>query len=77
MNLEAYIREFVDQRGKTVPETWYLHSPAYRAENSGALRQDWPGVPLPADRSLLLASAELGQRVAALLDSQTPNDCHH
>ncbi len=26
-----------------------LHSPAYRSENQGALRQDWPRMPLPQD----------------------------
>ena len=49
-----------------------LHAPAYRAENVGALRQDWPRVPLPANRDALLASAALGRRVAALLDPETP-----
>jgi very-short-patch-repair endonuclease len=49
-----------------------LHAPAYRNENAGALRQDWPRIPLPATRELLLASAELGRRVAALLDSEQP-----
>ena len=49
-----------------------LHAPAYRAENAGALRQDWPRVPLPASRDLLLASAELGRKIAALLDSEHP-----
>ena len=49
-----------------------LHAPAYRAENAGALRQDWPRLPLPADRAALLASAALGRRVAALLDPETP-----
>lgn len=49
-----------------------LHAPAYRAENAGALRQDWPRIPLPADRDALLASAALGRRVAALLDPETP-----
>ncbi|NTW98073.1 MAG: DNA methyltransferase, partial [Oscillochloris sp.] len=49
-----------------------LHAPAYRAENAGALRQDWPRVPLPASRALLLASAELGRQVAALLDNERP-----
>ena len=51
-----------------------LHSPEYRAENSGALRQDWPRVPLPKSREALLASAELGRQVAALLDTETPVD---
>jgi hypothetical protein len=45
-----------------------LHAPQYRAENGGALRQDWPRVPLPATGAALRASAALGRRVAALLD---------
>jgi hypothetical protein len=49
-----------------------LHSPAYRVENAGALRQDWPRVPLPKTREALEASAALGQQVAALLDVETP-----
>lgn len=49
-----------------------LHAPAYAAKNAAALRQDWPRVPLPVERDLLLASAELGRRVAALLDPETP-----
>ena len=59
------------------PETLFyhtlavLHSPAYRKENSGALRQDWPRVALPKSCEVLLASAELGEQVAALLDSET------
>jgi hypothetical protein len=51
-----------------------LHSPDYRAENSGALRQDWPRIPLPKSREALLTSAELGKQVAALLDTETPVD---
>jgi very-short-patch-repair endonuclease len=49
-----------------------LHSPAYRVENAGALRQDWPRVPLPKTREALEASAALGRQVAALLDVETP-----
>ena len=49
-----------------------LHAPGYRVENAGALRQDWPRVPLPAERPRLLASAELGRRIAALLDPERP-----
>jgi hypothetical protein len=49
-----------------------LHAPAYRAENAGALRQDWPRIPLPDSRELLLASAKLGKRIAALLDTEAP-----
>lgn len=49
-----------------------LHSPVYRVENAGALRQDWPRVPLPTTIDMLEASAALGRQVAALLDVETP-----
>ena len=49
-----------------------LHAPAYRDENGGALRQDWPRIPLPDSKELLLASAALGKQIAALLDTETP-----
>lgn len=49
-----------------------LHAPGYRSENAGALRQDWPRVPLPESKKALLASAELGRQVAALLDTEQP-----
>jgi hypothetical protein len=48
-----------------------LHAPAYNSENSGALRQDWPRIPLPANREALLASAALGRQIATLLDTET------
>jgi hypothetical protein len=47
-----------------------LHSPAYRIENSGALRQDWPRVPLPANRSQILSSGALGKALCSLLDPE-------
>lgn len=47
-------------------------APAYRSKNSGALRQDWPRIPLPNSKELLLASAELGRQIAALLDTEKP-----
>ena len=50
------------------------YSPAYLKENLDALRQDWPRVPLPESKVALLASAVLGKRVAALLDTETPVD---
>ncbi|MBU1664115.1 MAG: N-6 DNA methylase [Gammaproteobacteria bacterium] len=49
-----------------------LHSTVYRTENAGALRQDWPRIPLPAALATLTTSADLGRRVAALLDTETP-----
>ena len=47
-----------------------LHAASYAAENSGALRQDWPRVPLSSSKEALLHSAELGRKVAALLDTE-------
>ena len=45
-----------------------MHSPAYRTENHGALRQDWPRIPLPASAHMLEASAILGRQVVSLFD---------
>ena len=57
-----------------------LHDPAYREANAGALRMEWPRIPLPgwpdgdqdgaADE--LAKSAARGRELAALLDSDTP-----
>ncbi len=47
-----------------------VHSSAYRTENADALRLDWPRIPLPARKQTLVDSAELGQRIAALLDTE-------
>jgi hypothetical protein len=46
------------------------YAPAYLAENADGIRGDWPRVPLPADAVALRASAALGRRVAALLDTE-------
>jgi hypothetical protein len=46
------------------------YSPAYLADNADGIAQDWPRIPLPASRDALLASAALGRRVAALLDTE-------
>jgi hypothetical protein len=48
------------------------YSPAYLAENADGIRQDWPRIPLPDSKKALIASAELGKQVAALLDTETP-----
>ncbi|MFP5265461.1 MAG: type ISP restriction/modification enzyme [Blastocatellia bacterium] len=49
-----------------------LHAPMYSVENAGALRQDWPRVPLPDLKEALEASSRLGREIAALLDTETP-----
>ena len=57
-----------------------LHDPAYRESNAGALRMEWPRIPLPGwpdgDASeaakTLARSAARGRELAALLDPDTP-----
>ena len=57
-----------------------LHDPAYREANSGALRMEWPRIPLPgwpdgkADgaANALAESAARGRELAGLLDPDTP-----
>ena len=61
-----------------------LHDPAYREANAGALRMEWPRIPLPgwsggdSDADVgdaadeLRASAARGRELAALLDPETP-----
>jgi hypothetical protein len=48
-----------------------LHTPQYRTENAGALLGDWPRIPLPATADLLAHSANLGRRLAELLDAES------
>ncbi|HZL25638.1 MAG TPA: type ISP restriction/modification enzyme [Acidobacteriaceae bacterium] len=48
-----------------------MHTTQYRTENSGALLGDWPRIPLPATAELLTHSANLGQRLAELLDPES------
>ena len=48
-----------------------MHTPQYRTENSGALLNDWPRIPLPATAELLTHSAALGRRLAELLDPES------
>jgi hypothetical protein len=46
------------------------YAPAYLDENADGIRNDWPRVPLPAERDALIHSAALGRRVALLLDTE-------
>ena len=45
-----------------------MHAPRYRRDNAGALRFDWPRIPLPSTGAALRSSAALGRQLAALLD---------
>lgn len=50
------------------------YTPAYLEQNSDGVRQDWPRIPLPKAKKALEASAALGRRIAALLDTENPVD---
>ena len=84
-NLSPSARAYLASFGLSDPDTdqataeliWYHalaigYSPAYLAENADGIRQDWPRIPLPQAKDLLLASAALGRQVAALLDTEVP-----
>ena len=57
-----------------------LHDPAYRKPNAGALRVEWPRIPLPGwpdgnaegAAEALARSAARGREIASLLDSEQP-----
>ena len=84
-NLSPAAERYLDRLGAGVEDLFHhvlavLHDPAYREANAGALRMEWPRIPLPgwpdgdedgaADD--LAASAARGRELAALLDSDTP-----
>ena len=84
-NLSPAAQLYLDGLGLGVEDLFHhalavLHDPAYRKANAGALRMEWPRIPLPgwpdgdedgaADD--LVASAARGREFAALLDSDTP-----
>ena len=76
-NLSHQATEYLTEIGADAETLFYhalavLHAPAYRTQNAGALRQDWPRLPLPASLAALVASAALGREVAALLDVRQP-----
>ncbi|MDZ4774753.1 MAG: type ISP restriction/modification enzyme [Planctomycetota bacterium] len=84
-NLSASAREYLrtlglrdfDSDPNSAALIW-LHAlaigfaPAYLCDNADGVRQDWPRIPLPKSRAALMTSAELGERIAALLDTDTP-----
>ncbi|MDE0363361.1 MAG: N-6 DNA methylase [Rhodospirillaceae bacterium] len=84
-NLSPAAQNYLDRLGLSVDDLFHhviavLHNPQYRAANAGALRMEWPRIPLPgwpdgpADGAAdeLTASASRGRQLAALLDSDTP-----
>ena len=84
-NLSLSAQHYLDSMGARVEELFHhviatLHDPDYRIANAGALRMEWPRIPLPgwpdgvADGAAdaLAESAARGRQLAALLDSDTP-----
>ena len=84
-NLSATAQRYLDRLGLGVEDLFHhvlatLHDPAYRAANAGALRMEWPRIPLPGwpdgeaegAAEALARSAARGRELAALLDSDTP-----
>ena len=85
LNLSLFAQRYLDRLGLGVEDLFHhvvatLHDPAYRAANAGALRMEWPRIPLPGwpdgnapgAADALAASAAQGRELAALLDSDTP-----
>ena len=84
-NLSDAAQRYLDRLGLGVDDLFHhalaaLHNPTYRETNAGALRMEWPRIPLPgwpdgdspdaADE--LRASAARGRELATLLDPETP-----
>ena len=84
-NISATARRYLDRLGLGVEDLFHhvlatLHDPAYREANAGALRMEWPRIPLPgwprgeAEGATddLVQSAARGRELAALLHPDTP-----
>ena len=84
-NLSGAAQRYLHQIGLGVEDLFHhvlavLHDPAYREDNAGALRMEWPRVPLlgwpdgedSGAAEALFNSATYGRRLAALLDPDTP-----
>ena len=84
-NLSPAAQRYLKRLGATVEDLFYhtlatLHDPAYREANAGALKMEWPRIPLPgwpdgkADSAAetLAASAARGRQLARLLDPDAP-----
>ena len=84
-NLSDAAQRYLDRLGLSAEDLFHhvlavLHDPSYREANAGALRMEWPRIPLPGwpDGDVpgaaeeLAASAAQGRELAALLDSEMP-----
>ncbi len=84
-NLSDAAQSYLKELGLSVEDLFHhvltvLHDPAYREANAGALRMEWPHIPLPGwpdgeapdAAEELAASAARGRELASLLDSDAP-----
>ena len=83
-NLSGAAQHYLERIGADVEDLFHhilavLHDPAYREANAGALRMEWPRIPIPGwpdgdevgAAEELATSASRGRELAALLDSDT------
>ena len=83
-NLSPAAQRYVDRLGADPEDLFYcalaaLHESSYRVANSGALRMEWPRIPLPlwpdggsGAAEELATAAQRGRLIACLLDPDTP-----
>ena len=84
-NLSLSAQHYLDSMGTSADDLFHhviatLHDSGYRTANAGALRMEWPRIPLPGwpdgdahgAAEALAESAARGREMAALLDSDTP-----
>ena len=84
-NLSGKAQRYLEGMGASVENLFHhvlatLHDPAYREANAGALRMEWPRIPLPGwpdgdsegGEEALAESAAQGRDLARLLDPDTP-----
>ena len=84
-NLSGTAQRYLERLGASVEDLFHhvlatLHDPTYRKANAGALRMEWPRIPLPGwpdgaaegAAEVLAASAVQGRELARLLDPDTP-----
>ena len=84
-NLSGAAKSYLERLGLDVEDLFYhvlatLHDPTYREANAGALRMEWPRIPLPSwpdgegdgAAEVLAGSAARGRELARLLNPDTP-----
>ena len=84
-NISATVQRYLDRLGMGVEDLFHHvlavpHDPAYREANAGALRMEWPRIPVPGwpdgeavgAAAALARSAARGRELARLLDPETP-----